>query len=67
MRRWFFLFAAVIVLALMMTACGGGGETVDEPAASVGDPVAGEDLFLVCAGCHGPDGWSGFDKGHHRK
>jgi disulfide bond formation protein DsbB len=55
MRKLILILSVAFIVAMMLTACGGDGESDDEPVASVGDAVAGEDLFLVCAGCHGPD------------
>jgi mono/diheme cytochrome c family protein len=55
MRKLILILSAAFIIALMLTACGGDGGSDDEPVASAGDAVAGEDLFLVCAGCHGPD------------
>ena len=54
MRKMVFVLTIIFVAALMLTACG-GGDSEDEPVASAGDAVAGEEQFLVCAGCHGPD------------
>ena len=55
MRKIFLIFSVAIIVAIMLTACGGDDGADEEPAASTGDAVAGETLFLVCAGCHGPD------------
>ncbi|MGB3713116.1 MAG: cytochrome c [Candidatus Promineifilaceae bacterium] len=55
MRKLILVLSVAFIVALMLTACGGDGGAEDEPVASAGDAVAGEDLFLVCAGCHGPD------------
>jgi mono/diheme cytochrome c family protein len=57
----------IISLAFLLVACGGSGSSSgsendppsgsdDQPAASKGDPTAGEPLFQgTCAACHGPD------------
>ena len=55
MRKIILILSVAFIMALMLTACGGDGGADEEPAASAGDAVAGEDLYLVCAGCHGPD------------
>lgn len=56
MRKIVLVLAIAFIIALMLTACGGDGGSDEEPAVSAGDAVAGQDLYLVCAGCHGPDG-----------
>lgn len=57
MRKIFFIFTLALITTLMLAACGGDDSAEEEqPVASAGDAVLGEDLFLVCAGCHGPDG-----------
>jgi mono/diheme cytochrome c family protein len=55
MRKIALILTLAFITALMLTACGGDGGAEEEPPAKTGDAVAGEDLFLVCAGCHGPD------------
>lgn len=46
----------LVVLSVMLAACGGGGGGQPAPAGK-GDPVKGEQLFVVtCAACHGPKG-----------
>jgi disulfide bond formation protein DsbB len=42
---------------MVLAACGGGGGQPSAPATGKGDPVKGEQLFIVtCAACHGPKG-----------
>lgn len=55
MRKIALILTLAFITALMLTACGGDGGAEEEPPAKTGDAVAGEDLFLVCAGCHGTD------------
>ncbi len=55
MRKIALILAVSFIVALMLTACGGDGGSEEEPPAKTGDAVAGEKLFLVCAGCHGLD------------
>ena len=68
------LFAILAALALVLVACGGGGagngdsSGTTAPAASSGDPAAGETIFAsTCASCHGPDarGLEGLGKDLH--
>ena len=49
---------AIGLLALITALMTAGDVTANEPK---GDPAAGEAQALVCAGCHGQDGWSGID------
>ncbi|MCS7041030.1 MAG: cytochrome c, partial [Caldilineales bacterium] len=44
-------------LLSVLAACGGGGGQQAVPATGKGDPIKGEQLFVVtCAACHGPKG-----------
>lgn len=55
MRRC--LVVLLVVLLMVLAACGGGGGQPSAPATGKGDPVKGEQLFIVtCAACHGPKG-----------
>jgi mono/diheme cytochrome c family protein len=55
MRKIILILSVAFIVVLMLTACGGDDGADEEPVASAGDAVAGEALYLVCAGCHGPD------------
>mgnify|MGYP003573475512 CR=1 FL=1 len=48
--------ALLLILALAVTACGGAPTEPPPPPAPAGDPVKGEELFVTCAACHGPQG-----------
>jgi disulfide bond formation protein DsbB len=66
MKNLFYLTVALLLTSVLgLTACGGStSSSLDEDkadsaqaAASVGDPVAGQALFITsCAACHGPAG-----------
>ncbi len=45
-------------MAIVLSACGGGSAPTEPPPtpAPAGDPVRGEELFVTCAACHGPNG-----------
>src|SRR5687767_10825235 len=54
--------ATGLALVLALFGC------TDDPGAEAeggieGDAVRGEELFVTCAGCHGPDGAGGIDIG----
>jgi disulfide bond formation protein DsbB len=48
--------ALLLVLTLVVAACGGAPTEPPPPPAPAGDPVKGEELFVTCAACHGPEG-----------
>lgn len=63
-RKHVVILVLMIVLAGLLAACGGSKEEpmptsvppTDTPAAPVGDPEAGKEVFMsVCVACHGPD------------
>jgi disulfide bond formation protein DsbB len=50
--------AVLLFLALVVSACGGSSAPTEPPPtpAPAGDPAKGEELFVTCAACHGPEG-----------
>jgi mono/diheme cytochrome c family protein len=58
--------ATALVLALALFGCTddtGAEAEGGTDSGIVGDATHGEELFAVCAGCHGPDGAGGIDIG----
>ncbi len=52
------IVAIPLIMAIVLSACGGGSAPTEPPPAPApaGDPVRGEELFVTCAACHGPNG-----------
>lgn len=52
------IVAIPLIMAIVLSACGGGSAPTEPPPApaSAGDPARGEELFVTCAACHGPNG-----------
>jgi mono/diheme cytochrome c family protein len=50
----FFALVTILLLSIVLTACGSSASAKEDTV--VGDPVAGETLFMsACKSCHGPD------------
>ena len=70
MKKIFLPIVAIpLIMAIFLTACGGSSPTASAPQedtsaateeppteTSAGDPVKGQELFVTCTACHGPNG-----------
>ena len=56
MKRMLFPVMILILISIIgLTACG-GSPTPEPTPAPRGDVAAGQELFVTCAACHGPEG-----------